>query len=402
MNINKSYKVEINPNNKQRTLLLQHAGAARFAYNWGLARKIEEYKTAKKSSSAIDQHKQLVQLKRTPEYVWLYTISKCAPQEALRDLEKAYQNFFRRVKNGETPGFPKFKSRRKGIGSFRLMGDIKIYSNKVRLPKIGIIRLKEKNYIPINAKFSSITCSEKSGHWFISISCKEEILETSKGTGTIGIDLGIKQLATLSDKRIFDNPKFLNKNLKKLARLQRRLSRQQKGSNNRNKTKEKISKLYYKISNMRNDRIHKITSSIIKVKTKPKMIVLEDLSVSKMLKNKYLSRSISDASFNEFRRQIEYKSNWYGVDVLIAHRYFPSSKLCNNCGNINEELKLSDRTWTCKSCNTLLDRDLNAAINLANLTTVSSTESNACGQCNSTWMNQELNTNFNLLELDKF
>ena len=393
MNITKSYKVELDPNNKQRTLLVKHAGVARFAYNWGLAKRIEEYQTTGKSSSAIDQHKQIVQMKKTPEYYWLKEVSKCAPQEALRNLDLAYQNFFRRVKKGEKPGFPKFKSRNKGLGSFRLMGTIKIKSSTIQLPRIGIIRLKEKNRLPVGIKVSSVTCSERAGHWFISLKYETEVYNTDVGTGTIGIDLGIKSLAVTSDGRVFENPKALRNNLKKLARLQRKLSRQTVGSNNKKKTKTKISRLHYRISNIRKDNLHKVTSAIVKAKTKPETIVIEGLNVSGMMKNRKLSQAISDVGFFEFRRQIEYKSKWSGIKVHVAPMFFPSSRLCNVCGTKNEDLKLSDRVWVCENCETKLDRDLNAAINLADLaikTTVSPTGSYACGQ-GQPWMKQESN-----------
>lgn len=405
MNIIKSYKVELDPNNKQRSLFVKHAGVARFAYNWGLARRIEEYQTTRKSSSAIDQHKQIVQMKKTKEYYWLKEVSKCAPQEALRNLDVAYQNFFRRVKKGEKPGFPKFKSRNKGIGSFRLMGAIKISSDKIQLPRIGDVKLKEKNRLPIGVKVSSITCSERAGHWFVSLKYETEACNIEIGKGTIGIDLGIKSLAVTSDGRVFENPKALKKNLKKLARLQRKLSRQTIGSNSRKKTKTKISRLHYNISNIRKDNLHKVTSAIVKAKTKPETIVIEGLNVSGMMKNRKLSQAISDVGFFEFRRQIEYKSKWNGVKVLVALMFFPSSRLCNICGSKNEDLKLSDRVWVCENCETKHDRDLNAAINLANLipkTTVSPTGSDACGQERS-WLKQELNSRLSeLLGLGNF
>lgn len=402
MNIIKSYKVELDLNNKQRTLFVKHAGVARFAYNWGLAQRIEEYRTTGKSSSAIDQHKQIVQMKKTKEYSWLKEVSKCAPQEALRNLDSAYANFFRRVKKGETPGFPKKKKRSKGLGSFRLMGTIKISSNTIQLPRIGTVRLKEKDRLPVGIKVSSVTCSERAGHWFVSLKYETEVPSVETGTGTIGIDLGIKSLAVTSDGRVFENPKALRNNLKKLARLQRKLSRQVKGSNNRKKTKTKISRLHYRISNIRKDNLHKVTSAIVMAKTKPETIVIEGLNVSGMMKNRKLSQAISDVGFTEFRRQIEYKSKWNGITVQVAPMFFPSSRLCNVCGTKNEDLKLSDRVWVCENCETKLDRDLNAAINLANLaiTTVSPTESNACGQ-GWPWMKQESNSRLSrLLGLD--
>jgi putative transposase len=402
MDIIKSYKVELDPNNQQRSQLIRHAGVNRFVYNWGLAQRINEYQTTGKSSSAVVQHKQIVLMKKTQEYSWLQEVSKCAPQEALRNLDRAYANFFRRVKKGEAPGFPKFKSRKKGIGSFTLLGAIKISSNNIKLPRIGKVKLKEKNRLPVGARVSSVTCSERAGHWFVSMCYKEELLISTAGAGTLGIDLGIKSLAVTSDGRVFENPRSLKKNLKKLARIQRKISRQFKGSNSRKKTKLKLSRLYYKISNIRKDALHKATSAIVKAKAKPETIVLESLNVSGMMKNRRLSQAISDVGFSEFRRQIEYKSSWNGINVLVASRFFPSSKICNVCGTKNENLKLSNRVWVCEACGTKLNRDLNAATNLANLatTTVSSTGSNACGQ-GQPWMKQESNPRLDkLLGLD--
>jgi putative transposase len=272
------------------------------------------------------------------------------------------------------------------------------------LPRIGTVRLKEKNRLPVGIKVSSVTCSELAGHWFVSLKCETEACNIKIGTGIIGIDLGIKSLAVTSDGRVYENPKALRNNLKKLARLQRRLSRQIKGSNNRKKTKLKLSRLYYKISNIRKDALHKATSAIVKAKAKPETIVLENLNVSGMMKNRKLSQAISDVGFFEFRRMIEYKSKWNGITVQVASTFFPSSRLCNVCGTKNEDLKLSDRVWVCGNCGSVLDRDLNAAINLANLvtTTVSSAGSNACGQ-GPPWMKQESNSNSSsYLELGKF
>jgi putative transposase len=370
MEILRAYKIELDPNNVQRTLLLQCAGTARWAWNWGLARRIEEYKETGKSSNAIEQHRQLNALKST-EYPWLYNYSKCIPQESLRDLDKAYQNFFRRVKNGETPGFPKFKSRKNGVGSFRLTGAIRVENDRIRLPRIGWLRLKERGYIPTeDIHILSATVSESAGRWFVSVQCRQEI-ECTQATGEpVGVDLGIKEMAVVSDGRRFENPKALRKAQAKLKRLQRELSRRKKGGKNREKTRQKIAKVHQRISNIRRDALHKVTSAIV-AKTKPdgerpSVIVLEDLNTSGMMANPRLSQAISDVGFAEFRRQIEYKAKWFGSELMLADRFFPSSRLCRHCGYINSELKLSDREWTC-DCGAVLDRDLNAAQNLRRL-----------------------------------
>jgi len=367
----RAYKVELDVNNKQRSLLVQCAGAARWAWNWGLARRKEEYESTGKSSSAIEQHRQLNVLKSS-EYPWLYNYSKCIPQEALRDLDKAYQNFFRRVKNGEKqPGFPKFKSRKNGIGSFRLTGAIHITETHIKLPRIGWLRLKEHGYIPTDGiHILSVTVSESAGRWFVSVQCKEKIEATQAMGEPVGVDLGIKDLAVTSDAVRFENPKPLKKAQAKLKRLQRELSRRKKGGKNREKTRKKVAKAHQRIANIRRDTLHKATSAIV-AKTKPdserpSVVVIEDLNVAGMLANHCLAQAISDVGFAEFRRQMEYKTVWCGAELLLADRFFPSSRLCRHCGCINAELKLSDREWTC-DCGAVHDRDLNAAINLKNL-----------------------------------
>lgn len=371
MEITRGYKAELDVNNEQRTLLLQCAGTARWAWNWGLARRKQEYEDTGKSSNAIEQHRQLNALK-AEEYPWLYNYSKAIPQEALRDLDKAYQNFFRRVKNGDKkPGFPKFKSRKCGIGSFRLTGAIHVKKDRIKLPRIGWLRLKEHGYIPSeNIHILSATVSEKAGRWFVSIQCREEIQDREATGKPVGVDLGIKTMAVCSDGRKFENPKALRKAQCKLARLQRELARRKRGGQNWKRTKAKIARLHYRIANIRKDALHKTTSDICATSKpdaeRPVIVAIEDLNVSGMLKNHCLARAIADVGMGEFRRQIEYKTLWNGEQLFAADRFFPSSRLCSVCGCINSELKLSDREWIC-DCGAVLDRDLNAAINLKNL-----------------------------------
>jgi len=286
-------------------------------------------------------------------------------------LDKAYQNFFRRVKNGEKPGFPKFKSRKNGIGSFRLTGAIHVSETHIKLPRIGWLRLKEHSYIPTDGiHILSVTVSESAGRWFVSAQCKKEI-ETTRAIGEpVGVDLGIKDLAVTSEGARFENPKPLKKAQAKLKRLQRELSRRKKGGQNREKTRKKVAKVHRQIADIRRDALHKATSAIV-AKTKPdgerpSVVVLENLNVSGMLANHCLAQAISDVGFAEFQRQMTYKTAWYGSGLVVADRWFPSSRLCRHCGCINSELRLSDREWTC-DCGAVLDRDLNAAINLKNL-----------------------------------
>jgi putative transposase len=397
VNIQRAYKVELKSNNRQRTAFLKHAGTARFAYNWGLEQKIAHYKETGKSLSYPQLHKMLNTLKKT-DFPWMHEVSKCAPQEALRNLDKAFKNFFRRLKNGEKSGFPKFKSRGRGIGSFRLTGAIHVNHKWIQLPRIGKVRLKERGYLPENRPILSATVSERAGHWFVSVLVEELFEPQIRATGeVIGVDLGIKELAVVSDGRIFPNPKALGGRLKQLKRLQRQLSRKQKGSKNRTKAKTRLARLHYRISCIRQDVLHKATTSIT-ARTKPEWkrpsaVGLEDLNIAGMLKNHKLAMAIADVGLGEFNRQMEYKSLWSGVKIHRVDRFYPSSKICSRCGYIKDTLFLSERVYRCEECGFEVDRDLNAALNLRNeaaiyfkqlgiysANTVSSTEIHACGE----------------------
>ena len=378
MKIIKGYKVKLDLNNCQWTACAKHAGTARYAYNWGLARKIESYQKTGKSPNAIALHRELNQLKKT-ELSWMYEVSKCAPQEALRDLDVAFKNFFRRVKQGEKPGFPKFKSKKCGLGSVRLTGTIKVFEAHIQLPRLGLVRLTEKGYIPTSGiKILSATVSEKAGQWFVSVQAEQEVADPEPVTeAMIGIDLGIKTMATCSNGQTFKNPKALAAKTEQLKRWQKRLSRRKKGSRNREKARRKVAKLHAQIANIRRDALHKATSAIIA--QKPRVVVIEDLNVSGMMANHKLARAISDVGMHEFKRQISYKAGWVGVEVIVADRFYPSSKTCSCCGSIKTNLSLSERVFHCEFCGFSLDRDLNAAINLSKLSTASSVGSNACG-----------------------
>ena len=392
MKINRAYRVEIDPNNVQRTALLRHAGCARWAYNWGLRRKIEEYEANGKSPGAMALHRDLNVLKKTdPEdggTPWMYEVSKCAPQEALRDLDRAFQHFFRRCKQGDASqrkGFPRFKSRKRGIGGFRLTGTIKVSEDgrHVQLPKLGLLRVKERGYLPgpdcDDVRILSATVTEQAGHWFVSLAVEQEVADPTPTGDTlgnaVGVDVGIKTLATVSDGRTFDNPKSLRRAEARLRRLQKAVSRKQRGSNNRRKAVEQLRRQHYRVACIRRDSIHKATSAITKSAS---VIGIETLNVKGMMQNMRLSKALSDASLSEFLRQIEYKARWRGAVVVKADRFYPSSKTCSGCGEVEADLTLGDRTYKCESCGLEIDRDLNAAINLRALA-VSSTVS-ACGE----------------------
>lgn len=376
MKIMRGYKTELDLNNTQRTACLKHAGAARFAYNWALRHCQQEYAAGRKLPSSITLHKELNALKKT-DFPWMYEVSKCAPQSALQDLEQAFKHFFRKAalkKQGKWKGklgYPRFKSRKKGIGSFRLNGRIHVYEKSVQLPKLGELRLKEAGYIPVlGAKILSATVSEQAGRWFVSIQVEEEIADPIPATGqSIGVDLGIKMLATVSDGRTIENPNALKRNLKKLKRLGRSHSRKVKGSKNRKKAVRKLTHFHARIARIRSNTLHQATSAIV-AKTKPdserpSSIVIEDLNVSGMLQNRKLSRAISDVGMYEFRRQLEYKSKHAGSTINVISRWYPSSKTCSSCGWVDEDQTLNDRTFVCMDCGIVLDRDLNAALNLA-------------------------------------
>ena len=391
----RAYKVQLDPNNRQQGLLLQHLGAARWAYNWALAKKKESFDKKEKIPNAIELHKELNKLKQT-DIPWMYNSSKTSPQNALIDCDKAFQNFFIRCKKKDKKkGFPKFKSKRNEKQSFRLNGSILVESNHIKLPRIGKLRLTETNYIPINFKILFATVSKRAGKWFVSVQMEVPDIEySSVKNEVIGVDLGIKNLATCSDRVIYKNPKALNNNLKKLKRKQRKLSRKRQGSNNYQRLKAKIAKLHYRISNIRKDNLHKTTSKII---NENQVIVLEDLKIRDMLKNHKLAQAINDVGFYEFRRQIEYKAKWNKRKVIFADTYFPSSKICSSCGWKNDNLTLNDRVFTCKICSIKLDRDYNASLNLKQLYTGSSSEIYASGDgnLNTDSFNPSLNEEFN-------
>ncbi|GHO47744.1 transposase [Ktedonospora formicarum] len=372
----RGYRGELDLNNVQKTLCRKHAGAARWAYNYGLRRKQEAYKAGQKTPTAIDLHREINALK--PSEPWMYAVSKCAFQEGLRDLDAAFKHFFRkcRLKKEGTwkgsCGYPRFKSRKKAIGGARFTGSIRVSVGAIQLPRLGVLRLKEHGYFPLNGKISSATIREQAGRWFVSICVHEDAKDPQPATGeVIGVDLGIKRLATLSDGRTFENPRALRKKITALKRLSRRHSRKAKGSRNRQKAKQRLSRMHARIANVRKDALHQATAQIV-ARTKPdaqrpRVIVLEDLHIAGMLKNRRLSRAIADVGMYEFKRQILYKAEQAGVQVLLASRWEPSSKTCSWCGWVNEALTLSDRVFVCLECGNVQDRDANAANNLAAL-----------------------------------
>ncbi|MHA1917016.1 MAG: RNA-guided endonuclease InsQ/TnpB family protein [Candidatus Ranarchaeia archaeon] len=374
MQIKRAYRYELDPNNHQKTRLNQHAGTARFVYDWGLEQrnKLYQKKGKERYTDSIKQQKTLNKLKKT-QFPWMYQVSKCAPQEALRDLQQAFQNFFDGLK-GKRPamGFPKF--RKKGVNdSFRLTGTIKVVGRSIQLPRLGRIRLEEKKEKYFRGRILSATSSRKADKWFVSITVKEEIKISANEGETVVVDLGIKNLAVTSTGDVYQNPKALTTRLRKLKRLSKHFSRKENGSKNRMKARLLLARFHLKVCNIRKDTLYKLTTTLAK---NHRQVVIEDLNVNGMKKNKKLARAVSDVGFFEFRRQLQYKTKWYGSKLVVAPRFFPSSKCCSNCGKVKEELSLSERVFRCEKCGFMLDRDLNAALNLL---AVSCTDTlNAC------------------------
>jgi putative transposase len=372
--VQRAYKTELRLNNKERTLLAQCAGAARFAYNWGLRQSIDTYEATGKRPSYPALHRQLNELKKG-DLAWLYQYSKTIPQEALRDLDKAFQNFFRRLKEGKTPGFPKFKSRKRGIGSFRVWGSIQVAPRHIKLPRLGWLRLAEQDYLPTSGvKILSATISHKAGRWFVALQVEEEIADQQATGAPIGVDLGISQMAVVSTGERFANPRALEKVARRIARCQRALARRVRGSQNYQKMKATLAHLHLRATHLRQNAIHQMTSRIL-ARTKPEaerpsVVVMEDLNIKGMMQNHCLARALGDVALGEVMRQMVYKSRWLGSLWQQAARWFASSKLCSQCHCLKSDLTLADRIYRCASCGLVIDRDLNAAINLCQLAVI--------------------------------
>ena len=377
----KSIRVRLHPNNKQLTKLFQYAGCSRFAYNWAIAREQENYKQGNKFLSDNELRKEFTQLKKQEDYKWLNSISNNVPKQAIKDACDSYKRFFKGQSN-----YPKFKSKRRSRVAF-YQDNVKIrftnthvkvegftMSGKRNKQKLNWIRLCEKGKIPTNCKYINPRFTYDGLHWWVSVGI--EVDNNSKSTPSnegIGIDLGLKDLAICSDGNTYKNINKLQKvrKLEKRKRLlQRSISRKYyknkkgvryKKTSNIIKKEKELLKLIKRLTNIRHNHLHQTTSEIIK--RKPSFICIEDLNVRGMMKNRHLSKAIQQQGFYEFRRQIEYKSAWNNIPVIIADRFFPSSKLCSCCGEIKKDLKLSDRIYKC-DCGNIIDRDFQASLNL--------------------------------------
>jgi len=363
----RGFKTELDLNNKQAGLCSRYCRASAWIFNLGLRSRKHEYLLSGKSSSLYDQQRQLTQLKKETKFRLLENIPSALCEYALRDVDDAYKNFFRRVKQGKKPGFPRFKSAKNPKQSYKLRGKIKVESDRIKLPVIGWLKMKERDYLPCDgSKIVSATVSTRAGRWFVSVIAEVADMKRKSGEEVIGIDMGLKAFVALSDGKMIKAPKPLGANLKKLRRLQRHFSRQTKGGKNWRKTKENIGRLHYRIANIRSNFIHSLTDYLVKTYGG---FVVEDLNVAGMIKNRHLARHIADVGWSEFTRQLEYKSEDAGIAVVKADRWYPSTKRCSQCGHVKDEMKMSQRTYECDECDLILDRDVNAARNLANYRT---------------------------------
>ena len=360
----KTYKYRIYPTKEQEYLFLKHFNNVRFIYNWGLEKKIKEYEQNNKSLSYFNLAKELTVLKQNKQYSWLYEVANSSLQQSLRHLDNAFTKFFR-----EKKGFPKFKSKKNNKQTYTLPIGVKIDfdTQRIYLPKF-----KKTIKVKIDRKFCGKikTCTIKktpTNKYFISVLVETTDIIPKKPKieekTAIGIDLGIKDFAILSTGEKIENQKNLAKLMPKLKVLQKRASRKQKGSNNRKKANLRLALLHEKVTNRRNDFLHKLSHRLTH-DNQVNTLCLETLNVEGMIKNHKLAQAISDVSWSKFNNYLDYKTEWYGKNLIRIGQFEPSSKVCSVCGNINNELKLSDREWSCKKCHTHHDRDVNASKNI--------------------------------------
>lgn len=367
--VEKAYVFRLYPTEAQAEQINKTVGCARFIYNYFLDKRITAYKETGEALGYKKCSALLTQLKRDKDYLWLQEVDKFALQNSLRDLNTAYNNFFRELSKGnKKQGFPKFKAKHRSKQKYHTNytnGNIEVDMEacQIKLPKLGWLKFRKSNKLTqLSDGIVNVTVTRvPSGKYFAAVVCKAEVQELPENTNYVGYDLGLKTYAIGSNDDIIENPRYLQQELKRLAKLQRQLSRKAKGSRNYEKQRIKIARQHERIANMRKDFLHQQTTRIVR---ENQVICLEDLQVKNMVKNRRLAKAISDAAWGMFRRMLSYKAGWYGRTVVIINKFYPSSKKCNICGEINPMLTLSIREWQCPKCGTIHDRDKNASLNI--------------------------------------
>ena len=360
----RAYKYKIKPTMKQQHQLQQAFGCARFIYNWGLDKKTKAWTNEHKSISYFELAKELTQLKQTEEFKWLKEVSSESLQQSLRNLDNAYTQFFKAKK-----GFPKFKSKKHSKDCVKFIMNVGFdFDNwRVKVPKCGWVKLCENKAFDLSkSKIGTLTVSrDKCGDYWCTIIVEDNAPQKSKTKiseeTSVGIDLGIKDYAILSDGMKYSNPKYYENDRLKLKVLQQKFARTQKGSNRHQVMRLKVARQYRKITNSRIDFLHKLSTDLVR---RYDTICLENLNVEGMMKNGNLAMAIQSASWSEFVRQLKYKAEWEGKNIVFIGRFEPSSKTCSKCGYVKHDLKLSDREWICPICGEHHDRDVNAAVNI--------------------------------------